>query len=130
MKPYLHGRISAKKWGGNAEDYQAIHDFLDSSKAFVPDMRHRIFLHSSWGVFLCEKFFGTYITNSDNRKVQVRDVAEQHIIDDMGCIPTPQDYLDGLNPLDKNKRSAGLPMLPWLGGPKRKPTRTIDMTVD
>jgi hypothetical protein len=130
LKPYLHSKVSVGKWGGAPEDYLSIHDFIDSSKAFVPDMRHRIFLHSSWGVFLCERIFGTFITNQDGKKVQVRDVAEQHIIDDMGCIPTPQDYLDGLNPLDKNKRSAGLPMLEWLGGPKRAATRTINMTTD
>lgn len=130
MKPYLHGKVSAKRFGGKPEDYQKIHDLLDSSKAFVPDMRHRIFLHSSWGVFLCEQFFGTFIENSDGKKVQVRDIAEQHIIDDMGCIPTPQDYLDGINPLDKNKRASGLPMLEWLGGPKRRVTKTIDLAVD
>ncbi len=130
MKPFLHSRVSVKKFGGKEDDYTPIHDFIDSSKAFVPDMRHRIFLHSSFGIFLTEKLFGTFIVNSDGKKVQTRDIAEQHVIDDMGCIPTPQDYLDGLNPLDPEKRSKGLPMLEWLGGPKRKPTRTLDLAVD
>lgn len=117
MKPFLHGRVSVKRWGGKPEDYQAIHDFLDESKAHFADMRHRALLHSSWGIYLCERVFGLNIKNSANRLVSVRDIAEQHVIDDMGRIPSVQDYL------------VGMPMYHWLGGPKRRPTRTIDQTV-
>lgn len=103
-----------KKWGGKPEDYQAIHDFLDSSKACHPDMRHRAILHNSFGIYICEKLFGINITNSDGRLVSVRDVAEQHVIDDMGRIPTVSDYLNGM------------PMYNWLGGMK-KTVREISM---
>lgn len=112
MKPYLHAQVSVKKWGGEPEDYLAIHDFIDSSKAAMPDMRHRAVLHSAFGVFICERVFGHCLTLSTGRVVQVRDVAEQHVLDDMGRIPTVQDYLDGM------------PMYDWLGGPKRKITKT------
>jgi hypothetical protein len=105
VKPYKHARVSVRKFGGKEEDYQAIHDFIDSSKAHFPDMRHRAILHSSFGIYITEMVFGTYITNSDDRKVQVRDIAEQHVLDDMGRIPTVQDYLQGM------------PMYNWLGGP-------------
>jgi hypothetical protein len=129
MKPFLHSNVSVRKWGGKPEDYQAIHDFLDSSKAFIPDMRHRIFLHSSWGCFLAERVFGINMTNSDGKLVSVRDVAEQHIIDDMGCIPTPQDYLDGIHPKTKEKFEKGLPFFNWLGGTKKEKV-TLEMKVD
>lgn len=112
MKPYLHAQVSAKKWGGEPSEYLAIHDFLDSPKAAHPDMRHRALLHNSFGIYVAERVFGTFITLSTGRIVQVRDIAEQHVIDDMGRIPTVSDYLDHL------------PMLPWLGGPKRKRTTT------
>jgi len=115
MKPYKHARISVRKFGGKEEDYQKIHDFMDSSKAHVPDMRHRAILHSSFGIYITEMVFGTFIVNSDGRKVQVRDIAEQHVIDDMGRIPTVQDYLQHL------------PMLDWLGGP-RTIKRQISLT--
>lgn len=128
MKPFLHSKVSVGRWGGKPDDYMSIHNFIDSSKQVVPDMRHRIFLHSSFGIFITERVFGHSITNSDGKIVQVRDIAEQHVIDDMGCIPTPQDYLDGLNPLDPQKRARGLPFYDWLGGQKKAPTRTIDMT--
>jgi hypothetical protein len=108
MKPYFHGKVTVKKYGGKVEDYQSIHDFIDSSKAHFPDMRHRALLHSSFGIFLVEKIFGIFITNSDGKKVQIRDIAEQHILDDLGRIPTVQDYLQGM------------PIYDWLGGPKRK----------
>jgi hypothetical protein len=106
MKPYLHAKVSVRHFGGQPEDYMKIHDFIDSSKAHFPDMRHRTLLHSSFGIYITEQVFGTFITNSDNKKVQVRDVAEQHIIDDLGRIPTVQDYLKGM------------PFYDWLGGPK------------
>ena len=104
MKPFLHGKVSARKWGGRPEDYQEIHDFLDSTKAAFPDMRHRAILHNSFGIYICEKIFGINIENSEGKTVSVRDIAEQHVIDDMGRIPTLQDYLDGM------------PMYSWLGG--------------
>lgn len=93
MKPYLHSRNSVKKWGGREEDYQPIHDFIDSSKAHVPDVRHRAILHSSFGIYITEQVFGTFITNSDGKKVQVRDIAEAHVIEDLGKIPTVEEYL-------------------------------------
>lgn len=96
MKPLVHATISAKKFGGLPEDYQEIHDFFDWSKIAYPHMKHRAILHHSFGIFLCERIFGTYITNSDGDKVSVRDVAEQHIIDDLGRIPTVQDWLEHL----------------------------------
>lgn len=115
MKPWKHARISEKKFGGKAEDYLAIHDFFDSSKAHFPDMRHRALLHSSFGIFIVESVFGTNITNSDGKLVSVRDIGEQHVLDDMGTIPTVQDYLQHL------------PMLEWLGGRKRKRLMTIEL---
>jgi hypothetical protein len=118
MKPYLHARVSVKKWGGVPEDYLKVHDFLDESKAHFADMRHRALLHNTWGVYLCERLFGHNIKNSDNRLVSVRDIAEQHIIDDMGRIPSVQDYFQGM------------PMYNWLGGPARPKTKPIDQTVE
>ena len=93
MKPLIHAKNSVRKWGGCVEDYIPLHDFFDSSKATLPDLRHRAILHSSFGIFLLERVFGTYITNSDGRKVSVRDVGEQHVMEDMGFIPTVERWL-------------------------------------
>jgi hypothetical protein len=116
MKPYNHAKSSARKHGGKPEDYQAIHDFFDSSKASLPDMRHRAILHSSFGIFLLERVFGTTITNSDGRKVCVRDLGEDHVIEDLGFIPTVERWL------------RHTPLEEWMLGSRRShPSKFIPM---
>lgn len=92
----VHARISAKKFGGIAEDYIAIHDFMDCTKMALPDVRHRMMLHNSVGCFIAERVFGHTITNSENKTVHVRDVAEAHIIEDLGFIPTLERCFSGM----------------------------------
>jgi|SRR5271157_2051231 len=70
--PIKHAESSARKFGGKAEDYLAIHNWFDESKAFLSDFRHRALRHHAEGIFLCEKMFGTAITNSDGNSVPVR----------------------------------------------------------
>jgi len=112
MKPLLHANISVKAHGGVVEDYLPIHDFIDSSKQCMPDMRHRAVLHSAFGCYLAERVFGTYITNADGKRVSVRDIAEEHIIQDLGFIPTVEQYLNNLT------------FQEWMGGSrKRKNTK-------
>lgn len=116
MKPFYHAKISVKRFGGKPEDYQPLHDFFDSSKAALPDVRHRAILHSSFGIFLLEKVFGTTITNSDGKEVCVRDIGEQHVMDDLGFIPTLDKWL-------RNMR-----IEPWMvnGIRAKKKTATVD----
>ena len=96
MKPLVHAKVSVKRYGGLVEDYLPIHDFIDSSKIAMPDVRHRAILHSSFGIYLAEQQFGTYITNSAGKDVSVRDIAEEHVQEDLGFIPTVQDWLSDL----------------------------------
>ena len=103
-----------KKFGGRPEDYLSVHDFLDSSKEGYCDVRHRAILHNSFGCYLAEKVFGTNITNSDGKLISVRDIAENHIAEDLGFIPTLQDWLKEI------------PVKPWMEG-KAKGNRKILM---
>ena len=96
--PFEHAQSSAKKFGGRAEDYLAIHNWLDESKAFFPDFRHRALRHHAEGIFLCERIFGVAITNSEGKQVPVRYVGEQHVKEDLGRIPTAQDWLSQIRP--------------------------------
>ena len=112
MKPFIHAKNSVRKHGGCTDDYQAIHDFIDSSKAAVPDMRHRAILHSAFGIYIVERVFGVTLRNGDGAVVSVRDIAEEHVIEDLGRIPTMQDYLNHME------------LAPWMGG-ARKITRFI-----
>lgn len=127
-KPIIHARSSANKFGGQPEDYLEIHDLLDSSKSVFSDNRHRALTHNSWFFFIVERIFGHeidvrvdctkceargfYIDVTGNpeccarcnqegstiKKVSVRDVCEQHVLEDFGgkYIPTASDYLEGM----------------------------------
>lgn len=94
MKPMDHSNLSVRRYGGALEDYLDIHEFLDMSKAAHPDMRHRALLHNSMGPFIAVRVFGRTITNSDGRVCDVRQLCEDHIIEDLGRIPTVSDFLD------------------------------------
>lgn len=105
-KPYIHAKNSVKKYGGVIDDYLPVHDFMDSSKATIADVRHRAILHSSFGIFVAEKIFGTFITNKEGNKVQVRDIAEDHVIEDLGFIPSVDKWFNTMK------------IESWMGGPK------------
>ena len=97
-KPWIHANNSVRKFGGVPEDYIDIHNLMDSSKSTIGDNRHRCLTHNTWFIGAggpLEMIFGCVMTNSDNKNVSVRDVAEQHILEDFGMrfIPTAQDYL-------------------------------------
>ncbi len=85
--PYHHAVSSAKKWGGEPQDYQAIHDWFDATKAITADVRHRALRHHAEGIFLAEEIFGTTITISTGREIPVRWLGEQHVREDLGRIP-------------------------------------------
>jgi hypothetical protein len=110
-KPWIHALSSAKKFGGRPEDYEEIHSLMDSSKGAIADNRHRCLTHNSWWIStILERIkfsnscpptgdnrFPTII-NSDGKHVSVRDVGEQHVLEDfrMKFIPTAQDYIEGM----------------------------------
>lgn len=94
-----HAQSSAKKWGGLAEDYIAIHKWFDElSKTSYGDYRHRALRHHTVGVTECVEKFGDWIENSSGRKVSVRWIAEAHIIEDHGYIPSFADWCAAITP--------------------------------
>jgi hypothetical protein len=101
-KPWIHAKNSARKFGGKPEDYLAIHNLMDSTKDCMGDNRHRALTHNSWFIGAdgpLERIFGVVMRNSDGKDVSVRDIGEQHILEDFGMrfIPTPQDYLQEMD---------------------------------
>ena len=103
MKPYEHAEASAKVFGGEYKDYIEIHKWFDQFRFAVKDPNHRMFLHHTGGVLICEQVFGDYITNSDGKNVAVRDIAEHHIVVDVGEMRTPQEWLDNIGAPDWTK---------------------------
>jgi hypothetical protein len=94
---YHHAVSTVRRFRGTESDYLAIHEWIDGSKVAYSDHRHRALRHHSFGVYACEERFGVTITNSDGIKVPVRTIAEQHIIEDLGFVPTVQDWLKSID---------------------------------
>jgi hypothetical protein len=82
----------------HAGSYLAIHRWFDESKAFFPDFRHRALRHHAEGIFLAERISGVTVRNSDGAEVAVRYLGEQHVKEDLGRIPTVQDWLTRIRP--------------------------------
>jgi hypothetical protein len=99
-KPLIHAKSSAKKYGGEWEDYIDIHTFMDSSKAAVATNLHRALTHNSWfiGVVLPRVFGEVFKRKSDGVEISTRDIGEQHVSEDFkGFIPSASDYLNEIN---------------------------------
>ena len=96
MNPYHHALSSSKKFGGLPEDYQAIHDWFDESKMMYANFLHRALRHHAEGCYMAERIFCHTITTSNGKNIPTRWVAEQHILEDMGFIPSMQDWLSNI----------------------------------
>jgi hypothetical protein len=108
---YFHAKASVRKWGGSVDDYIKIHEFIDGSKASFGDVRHRALLHNTWGVWVAQEVFGRVIQVQKETKtvdVAVREIVEQHIIEDLGFIPSPGDWLENMD------------IKAWMGGKQNK----------
>jgi hypothetical protein len=93
MSPFLHAKSSAARWGGAPADYEKLHDWFDETKMLTGDWTHRALRHHAFGVQQAAEVFGHSITNSLGRQIPTKALAEQHIIEDCGFIPTVQDWL-------------------------------------
>lgn len=98
MKPLQHAQISQKTHGGKWEEYIALHNFLDSSKATCAHFKHRFMLHHIEGVELGVKIFGQDLVNSANQTIGIRRVLTEHLIEDVGRIVAVEDWARDLLP--------------------------------
>ncbi|TXI89538.1 MAG: hypothetical protein E6Q40_02140 [Cupriavidus sp.] len=95
--PYFHAISSSRKFGGDASDYQFLHDWFDATKAHYPQFRHRLLRHSREGIRLALAIFGNVLETRDGL-VAIQDVCEQHILEDCGRMPSVHDWLAGFSP--------------------------------
>ena len=105
--PQVHAERSACKWGGSADDYPPLHQWFNATKGHLADNRHRMLLHNSFGILLAEQVFGPALTNSAGRRVFVRDLTTQHVLEDLGFVPSAAQCLEEL------------PLRPWMAGSRR-----------
>lgn len=93
MTPWKHAESSVARWGGEPTDYIALHDWFDETKQFTGDWTHRALRHHSAGIQWAVERFGHAIRNSKGKLIPTKALAEQHVTEDCGFIPTPQDWL-------------------------------------
>lgn len=95
--PWEHAKITASTYGGQAEEHLPIHSWFDQSKAGYANHRHRAARHHSEGVFWAERRFGPSITvtrdDGSTKEVPTRRIAEDHVAQDLGHIPSLKDWL-------------------------------------
>lgn len=94
MTPYKHAESTAAKYGGDPLDYVEIHNWFDETKQYTGDWTHRALRHHAAGVEWAIEKFGHAIQNTNGKRVPVKMIAEQHIMEDCcGKIPTVADWL-------------------------------------
>lgn len=114
--PWHHAVSSARKWGGTPEDYLHVHEWFDATKGWLPDFRHRAIRHHSEGIAQCVELFEPIRFRVDApigsrvriKIVPIRWVAEQHVTEDCGRIPTAADWLRCMNDVQ-----------PWMTGARK-----------
>jgi hypothetical protein len=127
-KPLIHAQNSAKKFGGEWQDYMDIHEFLDSSKSVIGNSKHRALTHNSWfiSVVIPRVFGETFSRKSDGKTVSSRDIAEEHVSEDYhGYIPSAQDFLDNMECKEWMNNGMGDPP-PSVGKIKRKTVKVAE----
>jgi hypothetical protein len=112
--PYHHALSSAKKHGGQPNQYLFIHEWFDATKAWIPDIRHRALRHHAEGIFECEQKFGVTIPVTLNdgtvKQVPTRVIAEQHVLEDCGFIPNAKDYFEKFTVLSWMLKRPSIPV--------------------
>jgi hypothetical protein len=98
MHPYYHALSSVRKFGGCTDDYYALHAWFDESKQIIATFQHRALRHHAEGVFMAEQMFGKTLILSNGKVVPVRFIGEQHVLEDLGRIPSYADWARSIRP--------------------------------
>jgi len=105
----MRSDLSVSRWGGITDDYLALHEFIDSTKALCSDNRHRV-LHTHWALDnVILPIFGRTTVNSEGRKIATKELVERdHFLPDFQnkFIPVLSDFVDAMaEPTDAGWRA-------------------------
>ena len=131
--PHIHALSSVKKYGGKMEDYIEIHAKMDCSKGYLPDIRHRALTHTMfWVLEVMVPLYGHTMTNSDDKMISVKDICEDHILEDyrQKFIPTPQDFLQHIDPQEWMQNGKSTTELDEDNGEVELPLENLDFPRD
>lgn len=91
---HYHSISSANAFGGNPEDYHKLHQWLDRGRVGTDKILHRMLAHHTQGIADAVALFGDTITNSKGRNVPTSLLASQHVMEDLGFVPTLDHYIE------------------------------------
>jgi hypothetical protein len=94
---HYHSVSSVNAFGGQAEDYHRIHQWMDRGRSGTDRLLHRMLAHHTQGIQDAIALFGDTITNSNGRKVPTSLICRQHIVEDLGFVPILEHYLELLH---------------------------------
>jgi hypothetical protein len=87
MHPYDHARSSARRFGGQWQDYYPCHAWFDATKAVQCRFTHRALRHHIEGVGEAVLIFGPSVVNSDGVEVATKLLGMQHLEEDCAHPP-------------------------------------------
>jgi hypothetical protein len=116
MTPYMHAKSSASKFGGDPEDYIEIHEWFDCTKQYTGDFTHRAMRHHAAGIQWCIEKFGHSI-RVQCKDIPIKLIAEQHVMEDCGFIPTIQDWMQPIKDAPKD----------WMLKVQKKTTQVMEV---
>lgn len=89
-----HAKSSALRFGGEPDDYVELHLWFDEPKCHVGNHAQRAVRHHTMGIGWAIERFGPWITRaSDGKRVSTRQLGEQHLMEDLGWLPTLDHWL-------------------------------------
>ena len=91
---FYHAVSSSKAFGGEPDDYIAIHAWFDRGRSGTNSLLHRALAHHTQGIADAVALFGSTITNSQGRRVPVSLIGEQHVREDLGMVPDLSTYIE------------------------------------
>ena len=95
---------AAAMWGGEADEYKPVTEFLDLASTFTQHPLAHLILNNSLGLFLAEQALGPAIETRDGRIVPTRLVAEKIVHARTRRIATPEQVAGGIR------------LQPWMHG--------------
>lgn len=94
---HYHSVSSVNSFGGAPEDYHELHRWMDRSRSGTDKLLHRMLAHHTQGIQDAVALFGDTITNSKGRQVPTSLLAHQHVVEDLGFVPTLDHYIELLH---------------------------------
>lgn len=94
---HYHAVSSVNAFGGSPKDYHELHRWMDRGRIGTDKLLHRMLAHHTQGIADAVALFGDTITNSQGRKVPTSLLASQHIVEDLGFVPTLDHYIELLH---------------------------------